>query len=192
MVGQRQAAPNRHLRPLLRSGGEGGIRTLDGLPHTPLAGERLQPLGHLSRRGKIPRISVSGEKPAKAVYRATGCRVTPNRCKHPCTDLAEASTPMRKQRRRLRSVLGRSGGARVHARNCPRRLTPWSRKWRRGRDSNPRGACTPGGFQDRCLQPLGHLSRAGSVDLRARIGSDGPRDFGFHTAAWTRLAAALS
>ena len=23
-------------------------------PHTPLAGERLQPLGHLSRRGKIP------------------------------------------------------------------------------------------------------------------------------------------
>ena len=31
-------------------GGEGGIRTLDGLlTHTPLAGERLQPLGHLSR-----------------------------------------------------------------------------------------------------------------------------------------------
>ena len=30
-------------------GGEGGIRTLDGrLTHTPLAGERLQPLGHLS------------------------------------------------------------------------------------------------------------------------------------------------
>ena len=30
-------------------GGEGGIRTLDGIsPHTPLAGERLQPLGHLS------------------------------------------------------------------------------------------------------------------------------------------------
>jgi hypothetical protein len=30
-------------------GGEGGIRTLDGiLSHTPLAGERLRPLGHLS------------------------------------------------------------------------------------------------------------------------------------------------
>src|SRR5690625_2197424 len=30
-------------------GGEGGIRTLDtGLGYTPLAGERLQPLGHLS------------------------------------------------------------------------------------------------------------------------------------------------
>ncbi len=30
-------------------GGERGIRTLDGLlTHTPLAGERLQPLGHLS------------------------------------------------------------------------------------------------------------------------------------------------
>ncbi len=31
------------------TGGEGGIRTLDGiLSHTPLAGERLRPLGHLS------------------------------------------------------------------------------------------------------------------------------------------------
>ena len=33
----------------LFNGGEEGIRTLDtGLPYTPLAGERLQPLGHLS------------------------------------------------------------------------------------------------------------------------------------------------
>jgi hypothetical protein len=32
-------------------GGERGIRTLDGiLSHTPLAGERLRPLGHLSIR----------------------------------------------------------------------------------------------------------------------------------------------
>jgi hypothetical protein len=32
-------------------GGEGGIRTLDELlTHTPLAGERLRPLGHLSSR----------------------------------------------------------------------------------------------------------------------------------------------
>ena len=29
---------------------------------------------------------------------------------------------------------------------------------RRERDSNPRGAFTPGGFQDRCLQPLSHPS----------------------------------
>ena len=35
-----------------RGGGEEGIRTLDtGLPHTPLAGERLRPLGHLSTCG---------------------------------------------------------------------------------------------------------------------------------------------
>ena len=32
-----------------KDGGEGGIRTLDTLlTYTPLAGERLQPLGHLS------------------------------------------------------------------------------------------------------------------------------------------------
>ncbi len=31
-------------------GGEGGIRTLDtDKPYTPLAGERLQPLGHFSK-----------------------------------------------------------------------------------------------------------------------------------------------
>ncbi len=35
-----------------RCGGERGIRTLDGiLSHTPLAGERLRPLGHLSTDG---------------------------------------------------------------------------------------------------------------------------------------------
>ena len=38
-----------HLNVLC--GGEGGIRTLDGLlTHTPLAGARLRPLGHLSGR----------------------------------------------------------------------------------------------------------------------------------------------
>ena len=35
---------------VMEDGGEGGIRTLDELlTHTPLAGERLQPLGHLSK-----------------------------------------------------------------------------------------------------------------------------------------------
>ncbi len=32
--------------------------------------------------------------------------------------------------------------------------------WRMGWDSNPRKACTFGGFQDRCLKPLGHPSGA--------------------------------
>src|SRR5829696_7844081 len=32
--------------------------------------------------------------------------------------------------------------------------------WRKGWDSNPRGSCPPGGFQDRCLKPLGHPSSA--------------------------------
>src|SRR5437899_2433411 len=35
--------------------------------------------------------------------------------------------------------------------------------WRRGWDSNPRWACTHGGFQDRCLKPLGHLSAVGEL-----------------------------
>jgi hypothetical protein len=34
----------------------------------------------------------------------------------------------------------------------------WTDFWRMGRDSNPRDACASAGFQDRCLQPLGHPS----------------------------------
>ena len=40
------------MRPSGRTGGDEGIRTLDELlAHTPLAGERLRPLGHVSKRG---------------------------------------------------------------------------------------------------------------------------------------------
>ena len=41
-----QKAPR--VRGFLVYGGEGGIRTLDTFPYTPLAGERLRPLGHLT------------------------------------------------------------------------------------------------------------------------------------------------
>ncbi len=48
------------------SGGERGIRTLDGLlTHTPLAGERLRPLGHLSETGcKGYGVAAEIERPA--------------------------------------------------------------------------------------------------------------------------------
>jgi hypothetical protein len=60
-----------------KSGGEGGIRTLDGLPHTPLAGERLQPLGHLSGPRKIPSFTGSWEEPAKADFQPMEWRAAP-------------------------------------------------------------------------------------------------------------------
>ena len=37
-------------------------------------------------------------------------------------------------------------------------LKKGERLWRTGWDSNPRRACTLAGFQDRCIQPLCHLS----------------------------------
>ncbi len=59
------------------NGGRGGIRTHDELlTHTPLAGERLQPLGHLSetvedsggagraQRSDPPRVSTTLPRPA--------------------------------------------------------------------------------------------------------------------------------
>ncbi len=56
-------------------GGEGGIRTHEGrLTLTPLAGERLQPLGHLSARlesaGTLGFLD-RGRKPQNAVQRRT-------------------------------------------------------------------------------------------------------------------------
>src|SRR6185437_10231371 len=59
--------------------------------------------------------------------------------------------------------------------------------WRRGWDSNPRGACAPAGFQDRCIRPLCHLSEArelGAKDAiklgpRAPAPSPRPRPRGF-------------
>ena len=46
------------LRSHTKTGGERGIRTLDGLlTHTPLAGARLRPLGHLSGARNLPLIS---------------------------------------------------------------------------------------------------------------------------------------
>ena len=50
-----------------------------------------------------------------------------------------------------------------------------------GWDSNPRGACTPAGFQDRCLKPLGHPSIQGNFPAfaitarKALAGGDGMR-----------------
>ena len=35
--------------------------------------------------------------------------------------------------------------------------------WRKGRDSNPRWSHPHGGFQDRCLKPLGHPSKLGGT-----------------------------
>jgi hypothetical protein len=50
-----QTKPSAILSPSVPIGGEGGIRTLEGLlTLTPLAGARLRPLGHLSGPGTAP------------------------------------------------------------------------------------------------------------------------------------------
>src|SRR5262245_59855777 len=57
--------------------------------------------------------------------------------------------------------------------------------WRKGWDSNPRGAYTPGGFQDRCLKPLGHPSVATISMALAHIPD---RTFFEHRAVCYRFA----
>ena len=61
-----------------------------------------------------------------------------------------------------------------------------------GWDSNPRWACTHGGFQDRCLKPLGHpsciqvnpLSRVGMGSARRAVKPDGLRQRLAVNLAW--------
>ena len=58
----------------MRGGGEEGIRTLDTLiTYTPLAGERLQPLGHLSARPKpLINMGIIGKRVLSAIV--ANCR----------------------------------------------------------------------------------------------------------------------
>ena len=70
-----------------------------------------------------------------------------------------------KQRRRA------AHPARARSGRIARRSRTATAGWRMGWDSNPRGACTPAGFQDRCLQPLGHpSSEAKSIACRRSSG----------------------
>lgn len=46
--------------------------------------------------------------------------------------------------------------------------TGFERLWRRERDSNPRDAHAPNGFQDRRIQPLCHLSVVGNDSIEYR------------------------
>ena len=68
--------------------------------------------------------------------------------------------------------------------------------WRTGWDSNPRWACTHGGFQDRCLKPLGHPSvggvwhggNRGTTRRMFRLGVVGPYAGGMATAGYSGKA----
>jgi len=62
------------------NGGERGIRTLDRvLTYTPLAGARLQPLGHLSKTGAIiAQVLKNGRTDIYNFKRYPGCRLPRN------------------------------------------------------------------------------------------------------------------
>lgn len=58
----------------------------------------------------------------------------------------------------------------ARCRKSPSRVTGtgYERLWRRERDSNPRDARAPNGFQDRRIQPLCHLSVVGNDSIEYR------------------------
>ncbi|MEY3042983.1 MAG: hypothetical protein RLZZ174_2065 [Pseudomonadota bacterium] len=59
-------------------GGERGIRTLDGLlTHTPLAGERLRPLGHLSEGRKFSMLAAETQGLVVALSAILGLGLEP-------------------------------------------------------------------------------------------------------------------
>ena len=94
------------------------------------------------------------EQSSFALGRATGDTPPPKHLRAPVHFMAchMGTVSLRSQRSfgRHSFALTLSGG-----------LPPEARKregWRMGWDSNPRGALTPAGFQDRSLQPLGHPS----------------------------------
>ena len=123
------------LKENWRNGGERGIRTLDGLlTHTPLAGERLQPLGHLSDRthhfsrnpGARVQLRFRGGRGKVAVRGAAGALESPA-CDSPCA-LARASAEgasARALRAPVNEPLGAAGILREQ-RGRPYRDAGWS------------------------------------------------------------------
>jgi site-specific DNA recombinase len=55
----------------------------------------------------------------------------------------------------LLRTLAAASGVKTATGGVPSSVLSWRKRW----DSNPRWACTHGGFQDRCLKPLGHPSK---------------------------------
>ncbi len=69
-------------------------------------------------------------------------------------EVAEGEVRIMRSKSRLFQTLIANGGANA----APTQGLTWRTGW----DSNPRWAHTHGGFQDRCLKPLGHPSRRGT------------------------------
>jgi hypothetical protein len=70
----------------------------------------------------------------------------------------------------LFDISGKPGEQKIASANQTKWFIDWMKSKKRSPgtartewDSNPRYACTHGGFQDRCLKPLGHPSRAGAT-----------------------------
>ncbi len=161
------------------NGGESGIRTHGTFQYTRFPSVRLKPLGHLSASSQ--RQAGPGTAPHHSWRRG---RDSNPRWVSPHTPLAgERLQPLGhlSGRRQDTGLCGREGEAwladsetgkcQVRPRISSIHPSVVARVWRRGRDSNPRGTCAPGGFQDRCLQPLGHLSASELWDVTALLAS---------------------
>jgi hypothetical protein len=96
--------------------------------------------------------------PVRAIVRlrCPGAKWGEGRCRSPLRSPIDAEVARYGGIQRKTKILGYTSSS-VRGRDSMRRLE--MEEWRMGWDSNPRGACTPAGFQDRCLQPLGHPSR---------------------------------
>jgi site-specific DNA recombinase len=70
-------------------------------------------------------------------------------------EVAEGEVRIMGSKGNLLRMLAAALGVKSAASGVPSSVLSWRKRW----DSNPRWACTHGGFQDRCLKPLGHPSK---------------------------------
>ena len=115
------------------------------------------------------RLTPSGKGGSGSETLSSGVRTQVQRA----PDLLEAQSPPPKARRQncshglsISLFADFSGAPRIARHPQAPRFVDFVRffstletRWRRGWDSNPRGTFIPAGFQDRCLQPLGHPSK---------------------------------
>ena len=133
-------------------GGEGGIRTRDGLPQTAFPVRRHSPLGDLSRGGRVTGRDRSRTVAEPDPQRGTSARGTRAPERQPATRASEAKAPSEHRSARTRGCVSEE-----HRRQRGHRA-PSRRAYVAERAGFEPAVLSHTAFRERHHQPLGHLS----------------------------------
>jgi len=147
--------------------------TVPPSPQSPQSGKNRRPLDVVveRRRDDAYHVAAFAQKARERIrlpgggYRRDHLRALAQR-----VEVADREVRIMGSKGELLRALAASAGVKSAPAGVPSSVPMWRMGW----DSNPRYACAHGGFQDRCLKPLGHpsetLKRPAPDILRTSLG----------------------